>query len=356
MRKFILFLCLGTVLLSEVRLSSQGSSVRATQASILAPAGLAIDRDENLLILETSGLRVRKVDPKTQTITTIIGIGKRCCFTEGEPATTVALEFPLAIAVDAGGGLFVADSAARVYRVDPKSGLISTVVRQTWGSKKSGAEDLLPHLPGTESVMRLALNHSDPNSPLYILSNYGKIYRLVEQSLSEFLTAQDERELRRYQLFSPSGIAVDSSGDLVVADQGSCRILRIDSRSKSIAVLGGTGACKSAGGTGSANTLALNHPTAVAVDSRNNVYFTAAGPYCVGKIDAETNLLTSIPGTCDIRDGKMWAPSAITVDDKDSIYIAFWRSNVVKRVNMNTGMAEIVAGNGRPDRVIVAPF
>ena len=323
----------------------------ATGTAVVAPGGLAIDRDGNLLILETLGLRVRKLDVKNRTIITVIGTGKRCCFVEGKPATAAALQLPQAIALDAAGDILVADSVARLYRVDSKSGMISTVVRQTWSTRDPSSPDL-PHLPGGESIVRVAASSSDPHAPLYLLSSYGKIYSLIGKSISEFLGGEELRELHAWQLFSPSGMVVDSLGNLVIADKGSCRILRIDTSSKSFSVLGGTGGCKAGAQTGAANTVALNHPSSVTLDSADNVYFSSGPPYCVGRIDAHTNLLTSIPGTCDARAGKTWAPSAVAVDTSGNIYIAMWHGNVVKKVDGTTGEITTVAGNGLPDVVV----
>ena len=340
-------------LVAQVRGEKIGDGGLATVASVFGPGGLATDHDGNLYILESLGRRVRKVDAKTGVITTVAGNGKGCCFAEGKPATAVALHFPQAIALDAEGNIFISDSLARVYRVDSKTGLIAAVVGKTWDPRDTAPSDL-PQLSATfEKILRLAVNNADLKSPVYLLSDYKKIYALLGNSLATFLGQGQQSYVQRVsRLDSPSAIAVDTSGTLIVSDNGTCQILRVDMSSKLVSSLAGTGVCGIGAATGLADAVALSHFFAVAVDAQGNVYFSSGPPNCVGRIDAQTHLLTSIPGTCDTKGGKTWAPSSLAVDRLGNLYLSQWRSNLVRRVDGKTGIVTTVAGNGLPDLVV----
>jgi uncharacterized protein (TIGR03437 family) len=116
-----------------------GDGGPATAAQLKAPVGVAVDASGNLFIADQGNSRIRKMTPQG-TITTVAGSGAASCsgfggFSgDGGPATAAQLNCPMAVAVDASGNLFIADSSnGRIRKVTPQ-GIITTVAGNGTGS------------------------------------------------------------------------------------------------------------------------------------------------------------------------------------------------------------------------------
>jgi sugar lactone lactonase YvrE len=104
-----------------------GDGGSATAAKLNSPLGLAVDAAGNLYIADTGNGRIRKVDTNG-IITTVAGNGASGYDGDGGPATATALTFPMGVAVDGGGDVFVSDRGnCLVRRVDAATGSIHVV-------------------------------------------------------------------------------------------------------------------------------------------------------------------------------------------------------------------------------------
>ena len=112
-----------------------GDGGRANKAKLNSPTGLAIDSKGNLFISDSGNERVRKIDLETGIISTIAGNGKTGVAAEGIVAAKAELSNPLGLAIDKYDNLYIVDRGNnRIRKIDHKSGLITTVV----GTGKSG--------------------------------------------------------------------------------------------------------------------------------------------------------------------------------------------------------------------------
>jgi sugar lactone lactonase YvrE len=103
-----------------------GDGFAATSAQLNAPRGLVINAAGDLLISDTGNNRVRKVAGGI--ITTVAGTGIAGSAGDGGPATSAQLSFPFGLASDGSGNLFIADTSNHKIRVVGTDGTISTVV------------------------------------------------------------------------------------------------------------------------------------------------------------------------------------------------------------------------------------
>src|SRR5438132_6665762 len=104
-----------------------GDGGAATSASLYYPVGVAVDGSGNLFIADTQNHRVRQVDA-TGVITTVAGNGTLWFSGDGGAATSASLFYPSGVALDGSGNLFIADGGnQRVRRVDAAAGVITTV-------------------------------------------------------------------------------------------------------------------------------------------------------------------------------------------------------------------------------------
>ena len=203
--------------------SSSGDGGPATSAGLGTAAGLAVDSQGNLYIADTVGERIRKVNT-SGIITTIAGTGTASYSGDGGPAINATLSVPVGVAVDGQGNIYIAESGnalygPRVRKVDT-SGNISTVA----GNGKSGfAGDGGPALS------------------------------------AEFGTIQ--------------GIAVDNAGNIYIADYSNYRVRKVDT-SGNITTIAGNGKPGGSGvnGNGGLASQSLVQPSGLVLDTAGNLY------------------------------------------------------------------------------------
>jgi uncharacterized protein (TIGR03437 family) len=196
----------------------------AISAQLSGPLGIAFDSSRNLYIAESLGNRVRKVS--NGIITTVAGNGVAGFAGDNGSAASAQLNFPTAVAADADGNLYIADTNNnRIRRVS--NGVITTIAGTgTPGSRGDGgpAVDALLNYPtGLAADAAGAIYVSDGNRVRRISS--GIINTVAGSGTPGY--AGDGGAPTSAQLNNPSGIAVDSAGNLLIADAGNRRIRRV---------------------------------------------------------------------------------------------------------------------------------
>jgi RHS repeat-associated protein len=118
---------------------SSGDGGPATSAALNGPTAVAVDRQGNLFITEDYGYRIRKVSPNG-IITTVAGTGNWGYSGDGGPATNAELYDPSALAVDWQGSLFIAEAFGNRVRKVSSDGIITTVAgTEMWGYSGDGS-------------------------------------------------------------------------------------------------------------------------------------------------------------------------------------------------------------------------
>ncbi len=254
-----------------------GDGGPATQATLNFPGAVAADRQGNLYIADTMNHRIRKVDAATGVIATIAGTGQHRCSGDGGLATAAALNEPAALAVDDRGNLYVADqSNNRVRKVDLNTGTITTVA----GTGETGyTGDGVPAAEaGLSGPSGLAIG---TDGALYIADTFsGRIRRIDPETGLISTVAGDGGEYRfsglpnefSTSLSRPYGIALDGAGNLLITDSDSHLIRRWDRKKKIITRMAGSGQAQFGGDGGDPLNGSLNYPFGVVVDSAGNVY------------------------------------------------------------------------------------
>ena len=206
-----------------------GDGGPATGASLFSPNGVAADASGNLYIADRGNHRIRRVDAANRTITTVAGTGTSGFSGDGGPATDAQLAELAGVAVDASGNLYIADPFNhRVRRVDGASGVITTVAgtgTEGFFGDSGLATNASLNLPRSVAV--------DASGNLFIAS-IDRV-RLVDAATGVITTVAgtgasgfsgDGGPATRASLNAPNGVAVDSSGNLFIADFSNHRIRR----------------------------------------------------------------------------------------------------------------------------------
>lgn len=252
-----------------------GDGGPATEALLNFPTAVAVDAQGHLYIADTMNHRVRRVDAQTGIITTIAGTGQARFSGDDGPADRAALNEPAALAVDAQGQLYIADqSNNRVRAVNLKTGMIRTVAGM--GSAAYDGDGK----PAAESSLAGPSGLAVAAGTLYIADTFNSRIRSVDLVTGLIATAVGDGGNYRYQspddppsssVSRPSGIALDRDGNLFLTDSDSHLIRRWDCTTGLLTRIAGTGAASSAGDGGAALEAGLCYPFGIVADGERTL-------------------------------------------------------------------------------------
>ena len=336
-------------------LGYSGDDGPAIEAQLKYPRHVAVDGSGNLYIADTYNHRIRKVDT-TGTITTVAGQGGiGYASGDGDPAVEVSLSYPQGVAVDGSGNLYIADSQEhRVFRVDT-SGIITTVAGTgELGYSGDGGSAVEARLYSPEDVV------VDGTGNLYIAVGNNQRIRRVDTTgtittvagSGQFGYGGDGGPATAARLDYPRGVAVDSSGNVYIADTNNHRIRKVDT-SGTITTVAGIGDNMYSGDGGPATAARLNQPEGVAVDGSDNLYITDSENHRIRRADA-AGIIATYAGTGESGysgDGapataaRLDYPRGVAVDSSGNVYIADTNNHRIRKVD-SSGTITTVAGTG----------
>jgi trimeric autotransporter adhesin len=332
-----------------------GDGGQATSAQLNLPLGIAVDSAGNIYICDTLNSRIRKVTP-AGVITTVAGTGGFGYTGDGEKATSATLSVPHSVAVDSSGALYIADDGNnRIRKVDP-SGIISTVAGNgTAGHIGDGSPATSAQISGANSVavdFAGNLYIADYDHPrIRKVNPAGQIITIVGNDTEGFSGDGDRAYFA--QIGCPCGLSVDAVGNLYIVDTYNNRIRKV-TPSGIISTVAGNGTSGYSGDGGRAISASLNKPNSVAVDSKGNLYIADTYNYRIRKVTSSKKIMTAAgDGTHGYRGDGGFATSAllnsprgVALDTKGNFYIADADNCRVRQVTP-AGTIATVVGNGK---------
>jgi DNA-binding beta-propeller fold protein YncE len=267
------------------------------------PYGLVVGPDGGLYFCDLDNQRVRRLDLRTQTVTTIAGSGERGYRGDGGAAVTAALNMPHELRFDARGDLFVVERDSHVVRkIDMRTHVITTVAGTgTAGFSGDGG-------PATAAQLR-----------------------------------------------QPHSIAFDRDGALLICDIGNHRIRRVDMSSGIISTFAGTGETTATPEGAPAAGTALRGPRTIAVAPSGDLFIALREGNAIYRLDARTRTLHHVAGTGETgyagdggpaRLAKLGGPKGLALARDGSLYVADTENHAIRRIDLARGTIDTVLGTG----------
>ncbi|MBN8460988.1 MAG: choice-of-anchor D domain-containing protein [Verrucomicrobia bacterium] len=320
----------------------------AGDARFSSPTGILVDSGGNLYVTDHNNCTIRKITP-TGTVTTVAGRHGERGSTDG---TGIYARFsnPWGIALDDGGNLYVSDTETSIIRKVMPSREVTTLA----GNAESAGSTANGHNARFGFPSAIAV---DVSGNLYVADEFNQTVRKVSAHgivttiagcPGESGSADGMGDAGRFS--SPAGIAVDSGGDLFIADRGNQTIRKINSMGMVSTLSGIPGVAGSADGTVSHATF--NNPTGIAVDKVGNLYVVDQGNQTIRMITAAgmVTTLAGSPGQVGTADGtgadaRFGHPKGIALDSSGDLYVTDGE-NTIRRV---TPLGVVTTVAGRPE-------
>jgi uncharacterized protein (TIGR03437 family) len=304
--------------------SGDGGAPASAQFDL--PLGLALDSSGNLFIVDSVNQRIRKISGGA--ISTVAGNGTNGYSGDGKAATSAEMLYPSAVAVDSSGNLYIADTSNHVIRMVTSSGTISTIAGTNTGgySGDTGpAIDAELDFPTGVAV--------DGSGNVYIADSGNNVIREISGGnintiVGGSATAQ--------QLNDPETVLVDSSGNLYFSDQSGFRIMKFSAGA--VTVIAGNGNIGYSGDNGPAIDAALDEPSGIALDAQGYLYICDTDNSVIRKV-SPSGIITTIAGLGTpgyFGDGGpgtgalLFFPRGIVVDASGNVYVSDTGNDIVR--------------------------
>jgi uncharacterized protein (TIGR03437 family) len=375
-----------------------GDGGLAVNAQLNSPQGLSVDSKGNLYIADSGNNRVRVV-LAAGIIKTFAGNGQTGAslpgtptspptpsLGDGGPATQAYLHLPSGVAVDAAGNVYIADTSNNSIRKVYTDGTITTIAGDTFAGYQgdAGYPDPVPTTPVSSQANRAEFRTPedvavDSAGNIYIadtgnglirkITTDGNINFIAGNSTATIGYSGDGGLANVAALASPSAVVVDSSGNVyeVEPDVLGARVREIAVSPNGTALCPATGLCINSiagnrtngfgGDGGPASASVLNMSTGIAVDSSGNLYIADSGNMRIRKIPSAASVGPSISTVAgngvysysgdggQANKAQMNLPHGVAVGADGSVYVSDSANNVVRKVAVN-GTISTIAGNG----------
>jgi hypothetical protein len=281
-----------------------GDGGAATAAELYGPSGVATDRAGNIYIDDYSNNCIRKINT-SGIISTFAGNGTPGFSGDGGSATAAELSYPIGVATDGAGNVYIADYNNQRIRKVNTSGIISTFAGNgTGGFSGNGGSATAAELNGPSGIA------IDRAGNVYIADYYN--YRIRNVNTSGIISTFAGDSLHGFsgdggaattaELNAPSGIATDSAGNIYINDNHNNRIRKVNT-SGIISTLAGNGTSGFSGDGGTATAAELNYPSGVVTNAAGNVYIA---DWNNNRIREVTVAALAIDEIADIKEAKLY--------------------------------------------------
>ena len=304
------------------------------------PSGVAVDSAGNVYVADTNNQEIRKISP-SGVVTTLAGSAGQTGSSDGT-GNAARFDLPEGLAVDCAGNVYVADTVNQEIREISPAGVVTTLAGS---AGQRGASDGTGSAASFNSPYGVAV---DSAGNVYVVdTNNQEIREISPAGVVSTLagsagrTGSSDGAGSAARFDYPFGVAVDETGNVYVADYSNDAIREISPAGVVSTLAGSAGQAGSGDGTGSA--ARLSNPTGVAVDTAGNVYVADYHDQEIRKISPSgvaTTLAGSV-GQMGSSDGVASAarfdyPFGVAVDNGGNVYVADYGNQEIRLIGGDT--------------------
>jgi uncharacterized protein (TIGR03437 family) len=310
-----------------------------TAAQFNNPNGIAIDSKGVIYVADTSNHRIRTIT--NGTVATIAGTGTAGSTGNGSAATSALLNGPGGVTVDSSGAIYIADTGNNQIR--KISGGNITLVAGTGNAQYNGDNGpaINADVNGPTGVA------VDSAGNVYIADTGNSLIRKVDKNgtITSYIGGTGPTAGR---LNHPTAVCLDSTGALYVSDSNNRRIIKF--ANNVFTVIAGTGTAGFSGDGGPAIRATLNNPVGIAIDAASNLYIADSNNGRIRKVTADGTIFT-IAG----KGGASYSgdngpalsaglsfPRGVALDSNGNVYLADTQNHVIRK--LTPSLPTITAG------------
>jgi hypothetical protein len=319
-------------------------------ASFNAPLGVGVDGSGNLYVADYYNDEIRKIT-SGGAVTTIAGVATIFGFVDGQ-GTQAEFGGPYDVVADSNGNVYVSDEGNDTIRKITPGGAVTTLA----GSPEAGYAD------GTGAAARLNRPTGvalDKSGNLYVADDNNDTIRKISPTGIVSTVAGTPGNAgsangtgSSAQFNGPFRVTVDGSGNLFVSDYSNDTIREITPAGVVSVFAGTTGSPGSVDGTGTA--AKFDGPLGICIDSNGNFYVVEQTNNVIRKI-TPAGVVTTLAGTAGSvgsNDGtgsaaRFQLPAGDAVDSSGNVYVADYGNNNIRKITP-AGVVTTIAGNGNP--------
>jgi sugar lactone lactonase YvrE len=305
-----------------VRGSADGTGAAA---SFAYPTGVATDSAGNVYVADVGNSTIRKITP-ARVVTTLAGTAGLTGSTDG---TGAAARFgsPIGVAIDSAGNVYVADHNSTIRKITP-AGVVTTLAGTAGaqGSTDGTGAAARFRIPGGVAVDSAGNVHvaDTANNTIRKITRAGAVTTLAGTAGVEG-SIDGTRAAARFD--RPTGVAADGAGNVYVADNDNSTIRKITPAGSVTTLAGAAGLTGSTDGSGAA--ARFDSPNGIATDSAGNIYVSEWGNNTIRKI-TPAGMVTTLAGTAGARGSTDGTGAAarfnllrgVAVDSAGNVYVA----------------------------------
>jgi uncharacterized protein (TIGR03437 family) len=331
-----------------------GDGGPATSAELSSPNGIAIDSSGNIYIADAANHRVRKISGGT--ISTFAGNGTPGFSGDTAAATSAELDGPTDVAVDSSGNVYIADTQNNVVRIVNSAGIINTFA----GDESAGAG----YSGDTGTAINAQLNAPsglaiDSKGNVYIADSLNGSIRIVTPAVAATSTAPAVAATINTYLSNvlnhPDKIVIDKAGDMFISDTDNRRIVEYSAAAAAAAtgtvtVFAGNESPGYSGDNGPATSAMLNDPTGIALDAAGDLFICDTFNYRVRVVSG--GIISTVAGNGHpgyYGDGGpataayLFFPRVVAVDSSGNVYVGDTQNGVVRKLQPTSATIAAVA-------------
>ena len=326
--------------------SSGSTDGPVATARFLYPNGVAIDSVGNIYVADYGNHTIRKITPEG-TVTTLAGTAGVQGHADGT-GSQASFNFPKRVTADSTGNIYVADVGNYTIRKITPDGVVTTF---------AGTSGVQGHTDGTGSAASFSSPVSaavDSVGNLYVADAGSHVIRKITSAgvVTTLGTAgvvgHDDGVGAAARFFFPSGVATDGADNVYVADAGNNIIRKISPTGMVTTLAGTVGVGGQVDGIGAEARFAS--PTGLAIDSAGNVYVVDETGPTIRKITPD-GVVTTLAGTAGVQghaDGSgaqasFTLPEGVAIDSTGNLYVADSANNTIRKITP-TGIVTTLTG------------